>query len=240
MHTLSSASRTCMASASAVEWTATVATPSSLQARSTRSAISPRLAMRILSNIASLALLDYHQRLAIFDRLAVLHEDGDDRAGAGGGDLVHGLHGFDDEDGLARGHPRADLDEGWSARLRRAIGGADHRRRDGSGMDDRLFGPRRRTIAGRRSSGRLSRLARGAVGGERRREVDPAGDPDPLPVLLDFDLGQARFLQQIGELADQLLVEGARLGFGSWRLLVSHQLGLLPAISPASASMASS
>src|ERR1043165_4144183 len=52
MHTLSSASRTCIASASAVECTATVAMPSSLQARRTRSAISPRLAIRILSNIA--------------------------------------------------------------------------------------------------------------------------------------------------------------------------------------------
>src|SRR5947209_12283600 len=52
MHTLSSASRTCIASASAVECTATVAMPSSLQARSTRSAISPRLAIRILSNIS--------------------------------------------------------------------------------------------------------------------------------------------------------------------------------------------
>ena len=41
-----------MASASAVECTATVAMPSSLQARSTRSAISPRLAIRILSNMA--------------------------------------------------------------------------------------------------------------------------------------------------------------------------------------------
>ncbi len=53
MHTLSSAKRTCMASASAVECTATVGMPSSLQARSTRRAISPRLAMRIFSNIAS-------------------------------------------------------------------------------------------------------------------------------------------------------------------------------------------
>src|SRR6185503_17796981 len=112
MQTLSSARRTCMASASAVECTATAATPSSLQARSTRSAISPRLAIRILSNIASrLALLDHRQRLAIFDRLAVLDKDGDDGAGAGGGDLVHGLHGFDDDERLPGGHFRADLDE---------------------------------------------------------------------------------------------------------------------------------
>src|SRR5262245_37040461 len=52
MQTLSSASRTCMASASAVECTATVGMPSSLHARNTRSAISPRLAIRIFSNMA--------------------------------------------------------------------------------------------------------------------------------------------------------------------------------------------
>ena len=53
MQTLSSASRTCMASASAVECTATVAMPSSRHARWMRSAISPRLAIRILSNMGS-------------------------------------------------------------------------------------------------------------------------------------------------------------------------------------------
>ena len=53
MQTLSSASRTCMASLSAVECTATVAMPSSLQARRTRRAISPRLAMRIFEIIAT-------------------------------------------------------------------------------------------------------------------------------------------------------------------------------------------
>src|SRR5581483_1346642 len=156
MHTLSSASRTCMASASAVEWTATVATPSSLQARSTRSAISPRLAMRILSNIRVLARLDHRQRLAIFDRLAVLDQNGDHRAGAWGGYLVHGLHRFDDEDGLAGRHPRADLDEGRGARFGRTIGGADHRRGDGPGMDDRFLLARGLAAGGcRRPSGLL-------------------------------------------------------------------------------------
>ena len=52
MQTLSSASRTCMAASSAVECTATVLIPISRQARWIRSAISPRLAMRIFSNIA--------------------------------------------------------------------------------------------------------------------------------------------------------------------------------------------
>src|SRR6185437_10943927 len=98
----------------------------------------------------------------------------------------------------------------------------------------------RRTIIGRGPSGRLSRIARRAIGGERCREVDPAGDPDPFPVLLDFDLRQAGLLEQIGKLADQLLVERPRLASGGWRLVISHQLGLLPAISPASASTASS
>src|SRR5436305_15226948 len=90
MQTLSSARRTCMASASAVECTATVEMPSSLHARRIRSAISPRLAMRILSNIPSLrgrmangenyspfaiGLLNDHQRFAELDRLTVLAEN---------------------------------------------------------------------------------------------------------------------------------------------------------------------
>src|SRR3546814_9427618 len=45
MHTAWSASRTCMASASAVECTATVSIPISCAARWMRSAISPRLAI---------------------------------------------------------------------------------------------------------------------------------------------------------------------------------------------------
>jgi hypothetical protein len=48
MHTALVARRTCMASASAVEWTATVSMPISCAARRMRSAISPRLAIRIV------------------------------------------------------------------------------------------------------------------------------------------------------------------------------------------------
>src|SRR5512140_2525877 len=111
MQTLSSASRTCMASASAVECTATVWMPSSWQARSTRSAISPRLAMRILSNIAGgdPRLLDDHQRLTEFDRLAVLDQNFGDRSGARRGNLVHGLHGFNDKERIAHGDLAADI-----------------------------------------------------------------------------------------------------------------------------------
>src|SRR5947209_7206948 len=101
MHTLSSASRTCMASASAVECTATVAMPSSLQARRTRKAISPRLAIRILSNISS---FDDQQRLAVLDRLTVLEKNLDHRSASRCRDLVHGLHGFNDKERFACPH----------------------------------------------------------------------------------------------------------------------------------------
>src|SRR6187399_1954754 len=96
MQTLSSARRTCMAFESAVECTATVWMPSSLQARRIRSAISPRFAMRTFWNI----LLDHHERLAVFDRRGIVHDDPADGAGAVRRNLVHGLHRFDDEDGL--------------------------------------------------------------------------------------------------------------------------------------------
>src|SRR5438045_3552120 len=146
MHTLSSASRTCMASASAVECTATVEMPSSLHARSTRSAISPRLAMRILSNMLSqlrrewpiangewketlpyspfaIRLLNNHQRLAEFDRLAVLDENLRHGARARRRNLVHRLHRLDDQERLPRRHFGADFDEWLGAGLRRPIGG---------------------------------------------------------------------------------------------------------------------
>src|SRR5262249_47985229 len=119
MQTLSSARRTCMASASAVECTATVAMPSSLHARSTRSAISPRLAIRILSNIAgqSSYLFDDHQRLAEFDRLAVFEQDLRYRPGARCRNLVHGLHRLDDQKRVAGRHLAAHVDERPRARL---------------------------------------------------------------------------------------------------------------------------
>src|SRR5215831_13786920 len=94
MHTDSSASRTCMASASAVEWIATVEIPISLQARFTRRAISPRFAMRTFSNIE--VSLDPHQWFTELHGLTVANEDLRDATGGRGGDRVHGLHRFDD------------------------------------------------------------------------------------------------------------------------------------------------
>src|SRR5690349_10338243 len=107
MQTASSAKRTCRAPLSASEWTATVAMPSSLQARITRMAISPRFAIRTFLNIEpelrrrSGRRADQEELLAVFDALAVLDQDLDDRSGVLGLDLVHELHRFDDAERLA-------------------------------------------------------------------------------------------------------------------------------------------
>src|SRR5580704_17793966 len=125
MHTVSSASSTCLVLKSAVECTATVLMPSSRHARNMRSAISPRLAMTTFSNIA---LFDDEQGLAEFDRLAIRGENGRDPALLVGLDLVHHLHGVDDAQNLAALDLGADLDEFLGAGRRRGIIGADHRR----------------------------------------------------------------------------------------------------------------
>src|SRR5690606_37924868 len=97
MQTDSSAMRTCMASTSAVECTATVRMPISRQARWIRSAISPRLAISTLSNIVAPGpLFDDQQRLAEFDLLLILDQDLRDPSALRGGDRIHRLHRLDD------------------------------------------------------------------------------------------------------------------------------------------------
>src|ERR1051325_113092 len=100
MHTDSSASLTYFASVSASECTTTVRMPSSRQARWMRSAISPRLAIRIFPN----TLAEDEEGRAVFHRLAVLHQDGLHPACRVGLDLVHQLHPLDDADGVSRLH----------------------------------------------------------------------------------------------------------------------------------------
>src|SRR5215475_14181208 len=128
MHTASSAKRTWSAVASAVECTATVRTPSSRQARMTRRAISPRLAMRIFLNISD--RLDAEQRLPELHRLPVLDQDLGDLPRLVGLDLVHQLHRLNDAEDLALLHHRAHLDEGRLIRRGRAVEGADEGRVD--------------------------------------------------------------------------------------------------------------
>src|SRR5579863_8254498 len=98
MQTLSSASRTCIASASAVECTATEWMPSSRQARWMRKAISPRLAMRIFWNNRS---FQDQQDFAVFYRCAVRDHDARDSAGLRCLDLVECLHRLDQQQGLS-------------------------------------------------------------------------------------------------------------------------------------------
>src|SRR5215208_3801184 len=101
MQMASSAKRTCRDSASAVEWTATVPMPSSRQARITRSAISPRFAMRTFLNMSGLsggrlARDDAEERLAELHRRRVRGEDLGDGPIDLALDLVHQLHRLDD------------------------------------------------------------------------------------------------------------------------------------------------
>src|ERR1043165_4208205 len=97
--------------------------PSSRQARRILNAISPRLAMTILSSmvcVCSLTLFDDEQGLAEFHRVAVGGHDRGDLAGLVALDLVHHLHRFDDAEHLAFLPLAADLDE----RLRAGRSGA--------------------------------------------------------------------------------------------------------------------
>src|SRR5690606_16130773 len=131
MQTDSSARRTCIKVRSAVEWAATVLMPNSLQARKMRRAISPRLAMSTFSSMGirlALALGNDDERLVVFHRLTVFHQDGFDHAGAAGFDLVHHLHGFDDADHVGGLHLLAHFHEGTGTRRGRTVEGADHRR----------------------------------------------------------------------------------------------------------------
>ena len=94
------------------------------------------------------SLFDDDQRLAELDRLAVLEQDCGDLARLWRGDLVHGLHGFDDEQRVALRDAGADFDECGRAGLGRAVGrcrpSATSRRR--GAWQDR----RRRLAAARR------------------------------------------------------------------------------------------
>src|SRR3974390_16245 len=117
MQTLSSARRTCIASASAVEWTATVAMPISLQARLMRSAISPRLAMRIFSNMSA----DDDEGLSELDGLRILDADVAYRSGARRDNGIHRFHRFDDQKRVAFLDRVADFHEGRLTGLRRHV-----------------------------------------------------------------------------------------------------------------------
>src|SRR5690348_7749067 len=102
MQTASSAWRTWRESSSADEYTATVASPSSRQARTIRSAISPRLATRTLRNRVGLGRLESDDVLARVDQILVLDQEPRDPPLGVARDLVEALHDLDEPDHVAR------------------------------------------------------------------------------------------------------------------------------------------
>src|SRR5580658_10714385 len=102
--------------------------PSSLQALMTRSAISPRLAIKTLRNMGNLRGPNRKQGLAVLDGLAVVHQALDDLAGSVGFNLVHQLHRFHDADNLAFFNAVAGGNKGRRSRRRRLVERADYRR----------------------------------------------------------------------------------------------------------------
>ena len=208
-----------MASASAVEWTATVAMPSSLagaqDAQRDLAAVGDQ-------DLVEHRLLDDHQRLAVFDRLAVLDQDAVTVPARG---ATISLKVFiasmsstlsptftssrprrtawrPGEGGDRRCRPSARCTApGWGAPARPVAAGAAARARGRRG---------RRTAAERSGA-----AATGTV--TRRRS---AGRPDAKVALLDLDLGEIRLGEELRELADELGIEGVVLGHGA-RLLRS-------------------
>src|SRR5579859_3492693 len=93
--------------------------PRSLQAQITRTAISPRLALKIFSNMSTGT--NCEQCLAVLYSPAVLHQLGYDCSGGLRLDFVHELHRFDDAQHLAGLHAVTHLHERWIAWLRSVV-----------------------------------------------------------------------------------------------------------------------
>src|SRR6478672_1788824 len=110
--------------------------PRSWQARTIRTAASPRFAIRTRFNTMS-DRLELEERLPVLDRLAVVDHDAADDAGVVGLVLVEQLHRLEDAQRLAHLDPVALVHEGGLGGRRRAVEGAHHgrlepdRRRDG-------------------------------------------------------------------------------------------------------------
>src|SRR6185312_7315513 len=100
--------------------------PSSRHATITRSAISPRFAMRIFLNI--LRGLDGKEPLTVLDRLSVLHVALHHFAIALRVNLIHQLHRLDDAEYLSLANRVTHLSVRRGAGLRRAVERADDRR----------------------------------------------------------------------------------------------------------------
>src|SRR6478609_9251693 len=111
MHTARVASRAPSDPRSASLTHSTVSIPSRSHVRITRTAISPRLAMRMRLMVTSSVRPHEHQHFAVLDHLAVDREHLDHLAAHSGARRVHQLHHLDDADHAVLLDPRADLDE---------------------------------------------------------------------------------------------------------------------------------
>ena len=139
-----------------------------------RSAISPRLAMRIFLNIRLRVVLMANRRSPYCTALPFSTYDVDDFALVLGRDLVHQLHRFDDAEHLVLLHVVADLDERGGAWLRGAVERADDRRLDDREIDRLIlcacsrragFGRRAASGGGESAAPRRQRAARPAASG---------------------------------------------------------------------------
>src|SRR5687768_12550657 len=211
MQTAWSAKRTWRLARSASEYTATVLMPSSLQAQMTRSAISPRFAIRILLNISARRPWsgpDREEGLAVLHGLPALVMDLHDLPRHLGLDLVHELHGLDDAQHLPDADAVSHAHEGRGVGIRRAVEGADDRALDHgeAGLGGRSRGRRRRwrSLGRARSGGGRGHLDRRGNGGDHGQGSGMVGragtrlaDPQLHPLLLEFELGDLLLFEDL-------------------------------------------
>src|SRR5437867_2972299 len=165
------------------------------------------------------ARLDQEERLAVLDRLGVLHENLDHAPIDVGLDLVHQLHGLDDAKDLAFLHVRAFLHIHVGVRRRRPVEGPH----DGRAHSDQAF---RGRLGGRRV--RRSDREPGSWNGHGHldrwgRHAGPfAPQADPEPIALDLKVADARVLEHRDQVLQELGVHQ-----GVWTRLGLRRGGLL-------------
>ena len=142
---------------------------------------------------------NHHQRLVIFDRLTIFDEDRLDRAGRFGGDRVHHLHCFDNQQCVTHSDLVADADEIFCTRFGSKIGGADHRRL----LRPRMIISRCSRCFGRRC---WCRRCWRSHGRSRNKGSAPTRDLDLAVAIFDLDLGQSGFVENGRQIAHQFNV----------------------------------
>src|SRR5262252_9318113 len=163
------------------------------------------------------------QPLAVLHRLAVLYVHIGDFTVVLRVDLVHQLHRFDDAQDLTLLYRRTDVDERRRAGLRRPVEGADNRRLHDGQLDFSVGrrvvvvsnGRSRRNRRRRHGNSRRRRWEAGTRHGGRRdrrwqrhdvRAVDVLADFQPQAIVLDLELREIVFADQVEDLFDLVQV----------------------------------